>query len=163
MPNYSPDEHPEAQWLWPWSKEQTRDFFAGLQAGQQLIPGPEPELALLQYIVICQDELTDELARDNIALLAVIHGLPPLKPEDRQKVTATTIQLGPLTAACIQITVAVVPADPAADRQPNLAGMTPVLPAGQPQPPSDYSLEQTEDGYVLRPDWQQPSPPDPAV
>lgn len=163
MTDYFPENHPDAQWLWPWSREQTRDFFAALAAAQRLIPSPEPELALLQYIVICQDELTDELARDNIALLAIIHGLPPLAPEDQEKVTAATVQLGPLTAAVIQVTVAVVPADPAAARQPNLAGLTPVLPAGQTQPPSDYSLEQTDDGYVLRPDWQQPSPPDPAA
>lgn len=77
MPDYYPEEHPEAQWLWPWDQTLTRDLFTKLGAAVGFAPGPEG-LAWYKYIIKSDYQLDTPTARRFINDLGNIIGQPPL-------------------------------------------------------------------------------------
>lgn len=151
-----PENHPEAQWHWPWPPERAREFFAALGAAQSFTPGPGPEQSTLRFMIFLTEETDDATAQALLAKQAAAWGFPGLAPEQLETVRARPVRLGPKTAAFIAVPVAILPASAAAEYG---SGMQTVIPLKNSEPPgidNDWDLAKTDEGFALTPGWLQP-------
>ena len=147
-----PENHTEAVWLWPWPKEETREFFEDIQAVQAFAPGPD-DTAIIKFILLSGYEMDNDRARKMFQSLAVdVCRMPGLPPETLERIVAKPLQPDGRHKSYIEFPVAQIPRSIAKDFGADFARLETLLPQAEREPGRGYAIEDTPDGYALRPD-----------
>lgn len=151
MPDYCPEDHPKALWLWTWSKEDTRRFFTAIGADLAFAPGP-PGKAILKYIIRARLKIEPQTARLFITDLALNAGLEIPSHYLLQSVKVKPLQTPEGLGCYMEVPVALLPKSVAAEFGADLDRVERLLPQSEREPGRMYGFEETPDGYVARPD-----------
>lgn len=147
--NY-PENHPDAVWLWPWPKDETREFFEDIQAVQAFAPGPE-DTAIVKFLLLTGYQLDSKQARIMFRAIAVeACRMPDLSPAVLEAIVAKPLQSEKGPASYIEIPVAQIPQSAAAEFGADFAKLETLLPSAEREAGRGYAVEQSPDGYVLR-------------
>ena len=156
-PNTHPEDHPDTIWFWPWSKTDTRQFFASLNASEAFAPGPTDDKAIFKYLVRTKTDLSPLISHFFLNTLAEVAGLRRLNSKALNGVKVRPLQLADgQTASYMDIPVALLPKSVAAEFGADIDRLEQILPEAERKPGKRYAFEKTPDGYVLRPDRPLP-------
>lgn len=123
-----PEDHPQARWLWPWPPQPTRDFLARLSAQPDFKSGPGADQSTLVFRIFLTAETEDGHARETLRRLAAAWGYPELPPESLLDVRTRPIRLNPIAPAYIEVPVAVLPTQAAAEYANQVGSAAEALP-----------------------------------
>lgn len=151
-----PENHPQAQWLWPWPPERAREFFAALGAAQSFTPGPEPDQSTLLFMVFLTEETDDATAQALLAKQAGAWSFPQLTLEQLASVQAKPVRLGRAAAAFIAVPIAVLPTNAAAEYGSGLQTIIPLKDSEPPDTDNNWEVTETAEGFALTPGWLRP-------
>lgn len=152
MPDYYPENHPDAVWLWPWPKDETREFFEDIGAIPAFAPGPE-DTAYIKFILFCGYDLDDEKGREMLRALAMEGcGMPAIPKAQLERITAKPIQPDGRYRSYIEIPIAQVPRSVAKEFRADFDRLETLLPQAKREAGRLYAVDESPDGFVLKPD-----------